>query len=135
MGCVMVTAKTVQTSNAGAGIHNMAKLTPEMVKWLDKGERGVSSETIFETLTGHELCVPSRFGYLTPTDAFDFIRCHKLLQEIPEFRVRIREVGQKHPHWKPLTDNWIELELLYLSGDGSGFLKLNKRLHELNDKY
>lgn len=105
-----------------------------MENWLRNGERGISSETIFEVLTGH--CIlSSRWGQSTPQDPSDFYRCWKLLVAIPEFKERIKEVGEKIPHWKPIADNWSELEAIFIEEldreDGTA-PKLYKRLHELN---
>ena len=111
------------------------ELTESMRDWIRTGERGISSETIFEALTGMPL-VAEMWGYSTPRDPSDFHRCYKLLKAVPEFRERIKEVGEKFPHWKPIADNWDELERLFeeeLFGRDDGKApKLYDRLHQLN---
>lgn len=106
-------------------------LTEPMKEWLRNGERGISSETIFEVMTG----IPLGQKHYTPQDPSDFNRCYMLLLTVPEFRGRIKEVGEAFPAWKSLTDNWDELECLFeeesLREDRKA-PKLYARLHELN---
>jgi hypothetical protein len=112
----------------------MSELTENMKDWLRNGERGISSETIFEALTGIPL-VSGVWGYSTPRDPSDFYRCYKLLKAVPEFRNRIKEVGEQFPHWKPLVENWDELEVLLeeeLKRSDDKAPKLYNRIHELN---
>lgn len=112
----------------------MTELTENMKDWLRNGERGISSETIFEVMTGIPLASET-WGYSTPRDPSDFNRCHKLLKAVPEFRDRIKEVGEKFPHWKPIVENWDELEALFseeLKRKDGMAPKLYKRINELN---
>jgi hypothetical protein len=109
-------------------------LTEPMMEWLRNGERSISSETIFEVMTGISLI---RQRHCTPQDPSDFNRCYGLLLEVPEFRGRIKEVGETFPDWKPFTDNWDELEHLFeeeLVREDGRAPKLYKRLHELNGR-
>ena len=106
-------------------------LTEPMKEWLRNGERGISSETIFEAMTG----IPLGQKHNTPQDPSDFNRCYMLLLTVPEFRGRIKEVGEAFPDWKPLINNWDELEHLFeeeLLREDHKAPKLYARLHELN---
>lgn len=59
---------------------------PESAReWLRSGERGISSETIFSTITGLEL---NQCGS-HPLDPADFRRCSLLLDERRGFNVEV----------------------------------------------
>ncbi len=76
-------------------------------KWLEKGQRGISSEAIFSKLTG--LNIVGHWGYCPPSDPSDLVRCELLLRQVPEFRERMNEVAEMSAQWKALVDNWDEL--------------------------
>jgi hypothetical protein len=78
------------------------------IQWYRGGDTGVSSETIFEVMTG----VPvQRRGI--PWDPADFGRCYRLLQVFPGWRARLQEVATLHAEWQPFVDNWAKMEELY----------------------
>lgn len=84
------------------------KANPELsqaaVRWLASGERGVSSNTIFQWLTGIDALRGERMGH--PYDPTDFRRCRLLLEQVPELQphfYRMREVSQQ---WSNLVDQW-----------------------------
>jgi hypothetical protein len=103
-------------------------------EWLNTGERGTSSETIFEVMADHALGMKN-WGWSTPQDPSDFYRCYTLLQLFPEWKSELHKVADKHPNWKPIIDNWDELcylleeELQRADGKAP---KLYRRLTELN---
>lgn len=101
-------------------IHGVS-LDERMLEWIRNGERGTSSETIFEVLADHPL---QREGWAgaTPRDPADFRRCYLLLEAIPEWKTELQKVADVYPAWQPLVDNWSELERLYLieSADPAG---------------
>ena len=77
------------------------------IAWLRNGERGSSSEVIFEHLTG----IPIRgWGWkFPPADPSDLERCRRLLDAVPEFSARLPEMAQVSPQWAALVVNWDEL--------------------------
>lgn len=84
------------------------KANPELsqaaVRWLASGERGVSSNTIFQWLTGIDALSGERMYH--PYDPTDFRRCRLLLEQVPELQphfYRMREVSQQ---WSNLVDQW-----------------------------
>lgn len=82
----------------------------QMQFWLDNGERGISSETIFSVL-GAPIRGQNRFDH--PADPDDFKRCYKLLNTIPSWKNRLDEMKPISPVWNKLVDNWGKLtELL-----------------------
>ena len=111
-------------------------LDDRMIFWIRNGERGISSEVIFETLSGN-LLLCEDWDYNTPQDASDFNRCYELLQLIPEWRVRLNEVAEKHRHWKLMVEHWGELESLFRDALNdkkvpNPFWKFNRLLGSLN---
>ena len=80
-------------------------------EWLAKGERGISSEAIFSYMTG--INVVGKYGMGYPYDPSDFRRCHLLLEAVPEFKKRFKEMRLISKEWHTLVDHWDELvELL-----------------------
>ena len=77
-------------------------------EWLNTGARGISSETIFEVMADHDLGM-GRWRWCTPQDPSDFYRCYLLIQLFPEWKSELHKVSDKHPHWKPIIDNWDKL--------------------------
>ena len=83
------------------------------IQWLANGERGLSAETIFETLTGMR-CRPSIWGSNHyPHDADDLRQCLELLRRVPEFAPRFGEMRAVSPVWARLVDAWDELTALF----------------------
>jgi hypothetical protein len=107
-------------------------LDDRMLIWLRTGERGSSSETIFEVLAEHPI-MREPFAGSTPRDPSDFRRCYLLLEAIPEWRNELQKVAEVYPEWKPFADNWPELERLYLEeAPTKKAPKLYSRIHQLN---
>ena len=72
--------------------------------WLSKGERGISSETIYSVIGR-----PLRNDYCHPLDPDDFYRCYKLLKVIPEWRGKLYKMRSVSNVWNNLVDNWDKL--------------------------
>lgn len=85
------------------------RLSPEAVRWLAKGERGVSSNTLFTHLTG----VDATTGHVShPHDPADFRRCRLLLERCPELQPRLERIRKVSRVWNALVENWNALCLL-----------------------
>lgn len=82
-------------------------LTDNAVQWLASGEKGISSCTIFEVLTGLPAGYSSSRSH--PRDPDDFKRCERLLRQCPELRERLEEMRAVSPDWANLVDHWDEL--------------------------
>jgi len=114
----------------------MPRIDMKYLDWLTGPDTGISSEVIWETMTGirvntlHEV-----WGHYAPRDPSDFGRCHRLLELFPEWRPRLSEVYEKHPdypEWKALIENWDELTRLYLEELPTGKApQLYRRMMEL----
>lgn len=82
----------------------------EAHQWLENGDTGVSSKTIWSVMMGSG---QDRLGSDVPHDPDDFGRCYRLLKVMPAWRARLGEVAAKHPAWRGLVDSWDELTALY----------------------
>lgn len=76
--------------------------------WAQHGERGSSSECIFNHLN-KSMRYEKAFDK-HPLDPSDFHRCYKLLKAVPQWRDRIGEMRIVSPVWEKLVDNWEKLE-------------------------
>lgn len=75
--------------------------------WMANGERGISSETIWHTITGTP--IRSRFGEMPPSDPDDFRRCFLLLKAVPEWKAKLHLLKPLSKTWSNLVDNWDKL--------------------------
>lgn len=79
-------------------------LSPEAAAWLAGGERGVSSNTIFEHLTG--ISAVGKWGGGYPHDPDDFRRCRLLLERVPELVPLLPRMAEVSPVWAALVAGW-----------------------------
>lgn len=77
------------------------------LEWLRTGERGISSEVIFERLTGIPVQNGSRKD--VPSDPDDLRRCRLLLDAVPEFGARLEEMADVSERWAKLVKVWNRL--------------------------
>jgi len=82
-------------------------LSESAVLWLADGERGSSSNTIFQHLTG--VSAAGRWGISTPSDPDDLRRCRLLLEQVPEFKEQFAKMKTCSEVWARLVDEWDEL--------------------------
>lgn len=80
-----------------------------MAFWLMKGERGLSSEVIFENMCDFKF----KGAKHHPHDPDDFSRCYKLLELIPEWKAELHKLKTISPVWEKLVDNWDVLTQQY----------------------
>jgi hypothetical protein len=92
-------AKAEREAAANSTIPNAAK------RWLEQGERGLSSETMFTRFTGIEL----DGNRDAPADGDDFRRCRLLLDQVPEFQAKLHLMKDVSKEWHGLVDSWQEL--------------------------
>lgn len=81
------------------------------VKWLRTGERGMSSETIFQHMTG--LPIPTLGHVRAPTDPSDLNRCLQLLRAVPEWEARLPEMATVNDEWAGLVAMWPQLVAMF----------------------
>ncbi len=75
--------------------------------WLGNGERGTSSESIVQHLTG--ILVARRWGICAPCDPDDLRRCRLLLEAVPELAPRFGEMASASGVWAELVEIWDDL--------------------------
>jgi hypothetical protein len=83
-------------------------MTP--IEWLLSDDTGISSRTIFATMTNSHV---APHNMPIPFDPADFGRCYRLLKAFPLWRLRLREVADRFPEWGPIVNAWPELEAIY----------------------
>jgi len=82
--------------------------------WAINGAHGTSSKTMFNHFStnlpvrGLKNDRPSH-----PYDPDDFSRCYKLLQAVPQWKLRLEELKTISPVWVKLVDNWDKLTEMY----------------------
>lgn len=81
--------------------------------WLQNGERGISSETMFTHLSGTHNLRAGR-GECHPSDPDDFRRCHLLLEAVPQWRDKLHKMKNASTVWTNLVDNWDKLTEMLL---------------------
>ena len=83
-----------------------SNINDRMNQWLASGERGISSDTLFEKLSGRGL--GSRYKS-HPLDPNDFRRCYLLLKLIPEWKNDLDKLREINYTWDQLVNNWDKL--------------------------
>ena len=86
-------------------------LSEAATRWLASGERGLSSETIFQHLAGIKVLKDhweDRFPY-TPSDPADLRRCRLLLEQVPELVPLFHKMSTASTEWAALVKNWADL--------------------------
>lgn len=81
------------------------ELPPEAVAWLTNGDRGLSSEAIFQRLLGVNLFNDGDH----PADIADMRRCRILLEVVPGLRGRIGEMADVSETWARFSSSWDDL--------------------------
>ncbi len=82
--------------------------------WLQNGERGMSSETMFFWLNVTNIPSPlKKPSGASPSDPGDFSRCYKLLQAVPQWKGELHRLKPVSPTWAALVDNWDKLTSMY----------------------
>ena len=78
---------------------------PGLERWLNYGERGLSSDAIVQYLVHGT--IPA--GFNDPGDPADFRRCEKLLRAVPSLRVEFHRMSKVSPRWAGLVRLWDEI--------------------------
>jgi hypothetical protein len=102
----------------------------KIIEWLLSDDTCASSIAIVAKMTGF---VPI-YGYSIPYDQEDFGRCHRLLEKMPEFKVRIEELSQISAQWAALIENWEKLTAIYFSDPESMTKEIFKILRDVRAK-
>ena len=85
--------------------------------WIVGGDTGISSKVIWAVMMG---CVTPPVMRTPPQDPSDFGRCYRLLKLIPEWKLRLGEVEEAMPRWRPYIREWERLQKMYVMAIHSG---------------
>jgi hypothetical protein len=87
-----------------------AELLPaDAIRWLQTGERGDSSEALFDaTLDGHYAARIEGAAY-TPRDVSDFVRCRLLVEQVASVAQNFSFVAQRGVYWRGWVAAWPQL--------------------------
>ncbi|WP_102158696.1 hypothetical protein [Zhihengliuella halotolerans] len=103
---------------------------PGLERWLNDGERGVSSNAIVQYLVHGK--IPA--GFNDPADPSDFRRCELLLKAVPSLRKQFHRMAEVSPRWAALVERWGEIAALleeeYPTGKASRTFELMRNLGE-----
>jgi hypothetical protein len=78
--------------------------------WLNNGDTGLSSKTMFNCFMGSK---KDTYSVHHPHDPDDFSRCYKLLEMVPEWKEDIAKLKTLSKTWSNLADNWLKLTNMY----------------------
>lgn len=101
-----------------------AGLPEGAAKWLATGSRGVSSNTMFQTLIGFNALKGSHGSH--PHDPDDLDRCLKLLEAVPSLKPRIGEMASVSKQWAALVSRWDEIVESHINEVGIGWTKADQ---------
>lgn len=79
-------------------------LSEDAVRWLARGERGASSNTIFAHLTCIDALAGDRKDH--PYDPDDFRRCRLLLEQVPSLVPLFHRMASVSTEWSNLVEQW-----------------------------
>lgn len=80
-----------------------------LVEWIERGERGLSSNAIVRQLTGFPMERRWHDASAYPLDPSDLRRCRLLLEQVPELAPRIGEMAAVSLRWAGLVAAWSDL--------------------------
>lgn len=91
----------------------------KMIEWIGTHDVGVSSKTMWVALMCPQ-CVDNKnsWEYNVPGDADDFSRCYDLYRFAELNLNDLRKIEIVFPYWKPIIDEWYNLESAFLSCKG-----------------
>ncbi len=72
------------------------------LEWHATGRRGLSSNAIFHHLLG----LPMEDKSAVPSDASDFARCRRLLEQVPDLVAKLPAMADLSPAWAAMVKNW-----------------------------
>jgi hypothetical protein len=82
--------------------------------WIAGRDTGASSKALWAVMMG----VKSDGSY--PSDGGDLGRCLRLLEAVPEWKPRLKEMAAVNGYWAALVAHWDELAALHAKDDERG---------------
>lgn len=80
----------------------------DLLDWLGHGERGLSSESIVQHLTGFP-ALGRNWTITEPSDSDDLRRCRLLLESVPDLGGRFSEMASASGGWFEMVAAWPEM--------------------------
>lgn len=77
--------------------------------WIQNGEHGMSSKTIFNLLGALRI---SNESMCAPADPDDFRRCYLLIKAVPQFKPKLHLLKSLGEPWPAIVDNWDKLSAM-----------------------
>lgn len=108
----------------------MTDIRDRALEWALGDDTGTSSKALMRVMLGQKL----NSGYCYPHDGQDLGRCVRLLDKIPEWRLRLPEMKEVGPEWAALIDLWDELEAMYRADDKKIYDRMKRILEPLEKK-
>lgn len=80
-------------------------LSPEAIHWLETGERGSSSNALFDAAMQCSVAVDvGRDKCAQPHDPADFVRCRSMVNAIPAARAELSRAATVSPQWARVVE-------------------------------
>jgi hypothetical protein len=93
----------------------------KMIEWIGTHHVGISSKTMWVALMCNQDVIDGNsLNYNVPCDADDFSRCYDLYKFAELNLNDLRKIEYVFPYWKPIIDEWYNLESVFLNGKGVG---------------
>lgn len=99
--------KKLATSAKAAEKDKHPYLSEAAARWLASGKRGISSDTMFTTMTGIDAM--GNWHQDHPYDPADFRRCRLLLEQVPELAPMLPKMAEVSPQWAELVRMWSKI--------------------------
>ncbi|WP_087864419.1 hypothetical protein [Comamonas thiooxydans] len=97
---------------------------PGLMQWFANGDRGVSSNTLAQHLTGWKCDQGLGLGH--PKDPSDFERCLQLLKTVPELKALLPKMKTVSCEWAALVARWDDVERRFLAEAGLDWCKSSR---------
>ncbi len=88
------------------------KMDKRIAEWLASGDTGSSSKAIMLWLSSG--VIDSSWGADTPRDAGDLARCLRLLEVIPEWKMRMPEMAGAGGLWPTFIKHWDNIVATFM---------------------
>lgn len=77
--------------------------------WLQQGERGSSSEAMFDAAFGRHMAARRAGATCAPSDPSDLARCRRLVESVGEVREEFAAIARLSPVWQRIITDWDTL--------------------------
>lgn len=85
------------------------RLPKDAVGWLQTGERGASSEAMFDAVFGGHFAASHAASAQTPGDVSDFARCRLLAEQVADVALHLDRVASLSVIWRRIVSAWPQI--------------------------